>query len=181
MGHVISSNGVAVDQAKVKSFKSGQDPQILLMEEIFWGSAPITDDSSSLLTKWPVPFMHFPINYNHSTGQTKLRKPSTTQESTNWSSNFRVSLWPWGYLQIILDTDASDHRISAVPSQLLAGQERVRAYFSQVLKKLNDTIALLRKSFLQLWSQFNTYRYLYGQSLTVKTDHAALRWILHFK
>lgn len=54
--------------------------------------------------------------------------------------------------EFILDTDASNHGIGAVLSQLKNGVEHPVAYASRTLTRPRETTALRGKSCLLLWS-----------------------------
>ena len=82
----------------------------------------------------------------------------------------------------ILDTDATDVAIGAVLSQVIDGQERVIAYASKSLSKTGRKYCVTRKELYALVYFVNYFRhYLYGRKFTARTDHASLKWLVHFK
>lgn len=82
----------------------------------------------------------------------------------------------------ILDTDASHSGIGAVLSQLQDGQERVIAYASRSLSKPERNYCVTRKEMLAMVHFIKSFRqYLYGQPFILRSDHAALKWLLRFK
>ena len=84
--------------------------------------------------------------------------------------------------KFILDTDASNAGIGAVLSQLQDGQERVIAYFSRSLNRAEHQYCVTRKELLAMVKAVRHFHcYLYGRSFVLRTDHAALRWLLNFK
>jgi len=62
------------------------------------------------------------------------------------------------------------------------GQERLIAYASKSLSEAEINYYVTRKE-LHAVAYFIRYfeQYLYGQEFKVRTDHAALRWLLRFK
>ena len=82
----------------------------------------------------------------------------------------------------ILDTDASGDGIGAVLSQVQDGDERVLAYASRKLGRPERNYCVTRRELLAVVVYLKYFRqYLYGRRVTVRTDHAALRWLLRFK
>ena len=80
--------------------------------------------------------------------------------------------------EFILDTDASNSGIGAVLSQFQDGQERVIAYFSRSLNRAECQYCVTHK---ELLAMVKLHCYLYGRNFVLRTDHAALRWLLNFK
>lgn len=81
-----------------------------------------------------------------------------------------------------MDTDASNYGIGAVLSQVQEGQECVIAYYSQVLGRSERQYCTTRKELLAAVKAVKHFHpYLYGRSFTLRTDHAALRWLLSFR
>ena len=84
--------------------------------------------------------------------------------------------------EYILDTDASNEGIGAVLSQLQGGRERVICYASRSLNKAERNYCTTRKELLAVVVFLKQFRqYIYGQKVTVRTDHGALRWLLNFR
>ena len=81
----------------------------------------------------------------------------------------------------VLDTDASNHAVGAVLSQLQEGKECPVAYYSQVLSCPEHQYCTTRKELLAVVKAVKHFHpYLYGRSFVLQTDHAALRWLLSF-
>ena len=81
--------------------------------------------------------------------------------------------------EFILDTDASDLAISVVLSQVFDGKERVIADASKTLTKSERRYYVTRKELYEL-VHFVKYfwHYLYGKTITIRTDHGSLRWLM---
>ena len=83
---------------------------------------------------------------------------------------------------LILDTDASNQAVGAVLSQLQDGQEQVIAYYSQTLSRPQKQYCITRRELLAVIKAVQHFHhYLYGRHFTVRTDHAALKWLLSFR
>lgn len=90
--------------------------------------------------------------------------------------------FPVGPERFILDTDASNHGIGAVLSQVQNGTEKVIAYFSRVFSKTEKNYCITRRELLAVVDAVKSFHhYLYGRNFIVRTDHIALRWLLSFK
>jgi hypothetical protein len=82
----------------------------------------------------------------------------------------------------IIDTDASNTGMGAVLSQVQDGVEKVIAYFSKTLSKPERNYCATRKELLAIVTSIDHFHhYLYGRNFLLRTDHAALRWLLNFK
>ena len=82
----------------------------------------------------------------------------------------------------VLDTDASNNGIGAVLSQHINEEEKVLAYYSRGFAKPERNYCVTRKELLAIVnSTKHFHKYLYGQKFLLRTDHAALRWLLNFK
>ena len=85
-------------------------------------------------------------------------------------------------LPFVLDTDASDVGMGAVLSQVGRGGEKVVAYFSKTFNKAERRYCVTRRELLAIVRAISHFRYyLCGLSFTVRTDHAALQWLMSFK
>jgi len=80
--------------------------------------------------------------------------------------------------EYILDTDASDHSVGAVLSQVQGGSEVVVAYYSNTLAAAEKNYCTTRKEPLAVVKAVKHFRpYLYGRTLRLRTDHASLIWL----
>ena len=78
----------------------------------------------------------------------------------------------------VLDTDANDHSIGAVMSQIQSGEERVIAYESRTYSKIERKYYTTRKKLLAVVYFMKQFKqYLLGKEFLVRTDHAALTWL----
>lgn len=86
--------------------------------------------------------------------------------------------YPDPELPYILDTDASQEGVGAVLSQLRDGQECVVAYYSAKFSKPEKNYCVTRKELVAVMKGLaHFHHYLYGSHFTIRTDHAALRWL----
>ena len=82
----------------------------------------------------------------------------------------------------ILDTDASAYSMGAVLSQIQHGEEKVVAYYSHAMSRSERQYCVTRKELLAVVRSVQHFHpYLYGRHFTIRTDHAALRWLLSFR
>lgn len=81
-----------------------------------------------------------------------------------------------------IDTDASNTGIGGVCSQTIDGVEKVLGYYSRKLTKEEKNYCVTRKELLAVVDTVKHFhKYLYGQKFTVRTDHAALKWLINLK
>lgn len=93
-----------------------------------------------------------------------------------------VLAYPLGNGRFTLDTDASSTAVGAVLSQEQSGEQRVVAYYSSCLSKPERNYCVTRRELLAIVKATEHFHhYLYGQNFELRTDHAALRWLLNFK
>ncbi|KAL7868740.1 hypothetical protein SRHO_G00101240 [Serrasalmus rhombeus] len=85
-------------------------------------------------------------------------------------------------LPFVLDTDASNVGMGAVLSQLGQEGEKVVAYFSRTFNKAERRYCVTRRELLAVVRAISHFKYyLCGLPFTVRTDHAALQWLMSFK
>jgi hypothetical protein len=78
----------------------------------------------------------------------------------------------------VLDTDASDHGLGAVLSQVQDGEERVICYASRLYSDAERRYCVTRKELLAVvYSVKNFRQYLLGRQFVLRTDHSALQWL----
>ena len=96
-------------------------------------------------------------------------------------ANVPVLCFPLPDAQFILNTDASGNAIGALLSQVREGQERVVAYYSGTMNRAEQQYCVTRKELLAIVEAVKHFHpYLYGRHFTMRSDHAALQWLLKF-
>ena len=82
----------------------------------------------------------------------------------------------------IVDTDPSNTGLGAVLSQVQNGEKQVIAYYSKTLSKPERNYCVTRRELLAIVRALEHFhKYLYGRQFSLRTDHAALAWLLRFK
>ena len=180
LGHVVSGKGIAVDPNKIKAVKD-------------W---PVPKDKHELRS-----FLGLCTYYRrYVPGFANIAKPLTrlTEEGRrfNWEKDCQTAFeqlkhfltsapilsYPLPEGKFVLDTDASNVGIGGVLSQVQNGQEKVLAYFSKTLSRPERNYCVTRKELLAVVKSVeHFYKYLYGRKFLIRTDHAALKWLLQFK
>ena len=93
-----------------------------------------------------------------------------------------VLAYPKDEGEYILDTDASNHAIGAVLSQIQNGEERVISFVSRALCGGQQNYCTTKRELLAVVTFVEHFRYfLYGQHFTIRSDHASLKWLRNFK
>ena len=155
LGHIVSAEGIACDPAKIEVVQAWPVPQIVTQVRQFVGFASyyrkfIPDFSEIVqpltgLTKKSIRFCWSPsCKKAFDTLKEKLATPP-------------VLAYPRSEGEYILDTDASNHAIGAVLSQIQDGEERVIAYASRALQGGQENYCTTKREFWPLsllWSIF---------------------------
>ncbi|KAJ8348858.1 hypothetical protein SKAU_G00274470 [Synaphobranchus kaupii] len=93
-----------------------------------------------------------------------------------------VLAYPDTQRPFIVDTDASNTGVGAVLSQEDEDGERVVAYYSRALGKVERNYCVTRRELLAVVRALHHFRpYLQGSHFLLRTDHASLTWLLTFK
>ena len=180
LGHVIGPSGVSTDPEKTKVVKTWPTPTNLSELRSFLGVCSyyrrfvkgFADIARPLhhLTGKGVPFEWSPEAEN---AFTKLKSCLTTTP---------VLCFPLPDAQFTLDTDASGHAIGAVLSQMQKDQEQVVAYYSRTMNRAEQQYCVTRKELLAIVEAVKHFHpYLYGHHFIIRSDHAALQWLLKFR
>ena len=89
-----------------------------------------------------------------------------------------VLAFPLRGLPYLLDTDASAEGVGAVLSQMKDGKEHVVAFYSAKFSRAERNYCVTRKELVAMVKSLKHFHpYLYGTEFTIRTDHAALRWL----
>ena len=180
LGHVVSSEGVETDPAKIQCIADWMTPssanelkQFLGLASYYRrfvrGFAKIASPLHRLSEKkkawaWTDECEQaFNLLKHHLISAPILRLP-------NFSQDF------------ILDVDASENGLGAVLSQEVDGHEQVVAYASRTLTKAERNYCATRKELLALvWRVCHFRPYLFGRTFIARTDHNSLKWLRNFR
>jgi hypothetical protein len=87
-----------------------------------------------------------------------------------------ILIYPHFDLPFLIQTNASRDVVGAIPSQRIDGHERVVAYASRTMSKMERNYAITNKEGLALIFTIKQVRpYLHGSHFTIETDHAPLK------
>ena len=178
LGHVVSGEGIAMDPEKVESIRSWPTPTTAKEIRSFVGLCSY--------------YRRFIAGFSNLV-QPLLKCADTaftwTTEAEEVFHKLKTALteapilgYPNSEDEIVLDTDASLTGVGAVLSQLQDGQEKVIAYYSCSLNKAERNYCVTRRELLAVIKAVRRFHpYLYGRAFTLRTDHAALPWLLNFR
>lgn len=180
LGHVVSEAGVSADPEKIQAVREWPTPQDKHQVRSFLGLCTY--------------YRKFVLGFAN------IAKPLTklTEEGKNFEWDLEceeafaqlkhaltsapILSYPQTKGRFILDTDASNMAIGGILSQVQDGKEKVIGYFSKVLSKPERNYCVTRRELLAaVKSMEHFYKYLYGREFLLRTDHAALKWLLQFK
>ncbi|GAA6104764.1 protein turtle homolog B-like [Tachysurus ichikawai] len=175
LGHVVSSEGIKTDPAKVSAVSSFPVPQSLKDVQRFLGLAGwyhrfIPKFSEKAAPLHALKKMNSTWTWTDQCQQAfDLIKQDLTQApvllSPDFNQTFRVQ------------TDASEIGLGAVLTQESAGGEHVIAYASRLLRGAEKSYSVAEKECLAVvWAVEKWRPYLEGRPFEVVTDHAALTW-----
>jgi hypothetical protein len=189
LGHIVSGDGVEVDPEKTEAINSWDTPRSVKEVRSFLGlcsyyrrfvpgyaeiAAPMTAlQRKGVRFKWSDECQRaFEALKQALVSPPILAMPFDVKQ---------VDGEPAGQVgRYVLDTDASDHSIGAVLSQVQDdGTERVIAYASRKLHPAEVNYCVTRRELLAIVEFTRKYRqYLLGQpKFLIRTDHDALTWL----
>lgn len=180
LGHRVSANGISPDPEKVSKVKNWPVPRNLKDLRSFLGGV-------SYYRKYIRGFSEVALPL---TSLTRKNRPfSWTPECQNAFEKLKLALisapilgLPRDEGQYVLDTDASSGAIGAVLSQVQDGVERVVAYGGRTLNNHEMRYSVTRKELTAVVHFARVYKpYLLGRHFLIRTDHAALSWLLTTK
>ena len=180
LGHVVSAEGVATDPAKTEAVNSWPAPRNKKELRSFLGLCTyyrkFVENFASIaaplhwLTKDNVNF-HWDDTCD--AAFRRLKQALT---------HAPVLAYPDPGKEFVLDTDASSCGIGAVLSQFHEGEERVVAYYSRSLSPSEKNYCTTRRELIAVVEAIRHFHhYLYGTTFSIRTDHAALKWLRSLK
>lgn len=180
LGHVVSEEGVSTDPAKIEAVSCWPTPTNPTDVRSFLGLASYYrrfikkfSDVAKPLTALTQKDCPFTWTEECAAAFTTLKERLTTAP---------ILSYPRIGVKFLLDTDASKFGIGAVLSQEKDDKEVVTAYASRTLNRAEQNYCVTRRELLAIVTFLKHFRhYLYGQEVTVRTDHGALTWLMQFK
>ena len=179
LGHRVTAAAISTDEDKIRAVKDWPRPKNLHELRSFLGLCTY--------------YRRFVPNFaSVAASLHELTKKSRTYHWTEIQENAFQTLkkllctapllsYPVAGEKFVLDSDASGYGIGGVLSQVVNDTERVIGYYSRILSKPERSYCVTRRELLAVLECIKHYhKYLYGQHFTLRTDHAALRWLLQF-
>ena len=180
LGHIVSEAGVSTDPGKVAAVRDWPTPHNVAELRSFLGLA-------SYYRRFVKGFADIATPLHRLTQ--KAQPFDWSADCANSFNRLRAALveapvlaFPDPTRSFILDTDASDVGVGAVLSQKGEHGEQVIGYFSRALSRPERNYCVTRRELLALVLGIKNFRtYLYGKKFLLRTDHAALTWLLNFR
>lgn len=180
LGHVVSEGGVTTDPEKISAVRNWPVPRTKKQVRSFLGFCSYYRKfvkGFSLIAK-PL----FSLTENLAKFVWTEQCESAFQRLKKCLMSSPILSFPRNEGQFLLDTDASNHGIGAVLSQIQDGSEKVIAYYSRVLGKSERNYCVTRRELLAIIDSLKSFHhYLYGRKFVIRTDHISLRWLMSFK
>ena len=180
LGHIVSEKGVATDPEKLEAVMTWPTPTNVSEVRRFLGLC-------SYYRRFVANFADIACPLHQCTEHPQIFKWNDELEKSFVSLKKALVEAPvLGYPDpdghFILDTDASAYGIGAVLSQVQYGEEKVVAYYSRAMSRPERQYCVTRRELLAVVRSVQHFHpYLYGRHFTIRTDHAALRWLLSFR
>ncbi|MEL7426754.1 MAG: RNase H-like domain-containing protein [Bacteroidota bacterium] len=177
LGHIVSAQGVHTDPKKIESVSSLCPPNSVDQVRSFLGLAGYYRKFIPNFASLSAPLVAL------------TKKGSKFLWSTEHAASFQtlkqllcdapILAYPDFRQPFVLQTDASDHGLGAVLTQVdSAGCEHVIAYASRSLSDRERRFSATEKETLAMVFGTDHFRaYLLGRPFTLVTDHSALRWL----
>jgi len=180
LGFVISEKGVLTDEKKISSVRDWPVPRTKKQVRSFLGFCSYYRKfvkNFSLIAK-PL----FSLTENTCKFEWTELCGKAFEELKKRLISSPILSFPKEEGQFILDTDASNHGIGAVLSQVQEGKEKVIAYYSKVFSKTERNYCVTRKELLAVVDATKFFHhYLYGRKFVIRTDHISLKWLMTFR
>ena len=177
LGHVVSNRGIATDPDKIRAVVEWPVPRSVAEVRSFLGLCSYYRRFVESFATVASP-LHALTSKARSFEWTEECQRSFEELKRRLTSSPILAM-PVDEGKYLLDTDASYGSIGAVLSQIQDGHERVIAYASRTLNKPEQNYCVTRKELLAIVYYMKGFRqYLLGREFVVRTDHAALQWLM---
>ena len=178
LGHVVSEKGIATDPEKVEAIRAWPTPTTVKEIRSFVGLC-------SYYRRFIAGFSDIAQPLLQCAEKTYIWTPEAEeafQKLKQALTEAPVLGYPKADGDFVVDTDASLTGVGAVLSQMQDGLEKVIAYYSCNLSRAERNYCATRRELLAVIKAVRRFHpYLYGRAFTLRTDHAALSWLLNFR
>ena len=180
LGHVVSEAGVSTDPLKVKAVAEWPVPGTVSELRSFLGLCSYYRRYIANYSTIAAPLHHLTRKDARFCWDEECQ--SALERLKEALASAPVLPYPDPALPYIVDCDASAEGLGAVLSQVKEGRERVVAYYSAKMKPAEKNYCATRRELLAVVKSVGSFHpYLYGAKFTIRTDHAALRWLKTMK
>ena len=185
LGHIISGDGVRCDPEKIQAVKEWKPPRTLRQVRSFMGLVNYYRRFIRNYTDIAIPLYDLQKKKKRFHWGEAEQRAFTELKTALVSAPVMAFPQPEG--RYILDTDASGYAIGGVLSQLQKDedgveQERVIAYASRRLQGREQRYCARKRELLAIVHFVKHFDvYLRGPPITIRTDHASLRYIKTLK
>ena len=174
LGHIVSENGISTVPEKVRTVAEWPVPTNLCVHSL--------DSVATTVVLWRASPESPPLHDMTEKRRTFCWTPESQEAFEQLKSvltSAPVLAMPDEESVFVLDTDAALTSIGDVLSQRQQGVERVVAYASRKLSKCEINYCVTRKELLSVVYFVKYFKhYFLGRRITVRTDYAALQWLL---
>ena len=171
LGHVISNEGITPDKAKIASVANYPTPQNSKEVKQFIGLSNYYRRFIPSYAAIAEP-LHWLLHKNNKVFAWTAECDTSFNILKTKLTTPPVLTFPQFKEPFIVATDASDHAIGGVLSQIQDGQEKVVAYWSRQLQKAEKNYSTGALAVVSAVKEF--YPYLYGFPFKLLTDHNPL-------
>jgi hypothetical protein len=182
LGHVVSSEGVACDPAKLEAVETWPVPSTVREVRQFLGLASYYRRYIPGFATIAAPMTALTRKDQKWLWCDKCQHAFDTLKKCLLSAPILAYPSEDPECKYILDIDASAVGIGAVLQQVQGGQEKVIAYASKTLNHAQRVYCVTFRELLAVVKFLKHFRhYILGRPFTVRTDHGSLRWLMNFR
>ena len=183
LGRIVSGNGIRADPGKTQAIQDWPLPGTVRELKSFLGFCSYYREFIPNFAGIAAPLLTMAKGRD---GNRTLMLTEEAREAFNALKEVFLSPGILGYPveggEFILDTDASLHSIGAVLSQVQDGREVPLSFASNTLSAAQMNYCTTKRELLAIVVYTKKFRhYLFGSKFKIRTDHAALKWLLNFK
>ena len=178
LGHVVSEQGVATEPEKVQAIVTWPRPTDVTAVRAFLGTVSYYRQYIPRFAEIARPLHR--LTQKGTPWSWPMEAETAFQTLRRCLVTAPILAYPDPAKRFVVDTDASKESLGAVLSQLDEdGSERVIAYYSKSMTQPERNYCVTRKELLAVVRAVGHFRpYLYGQNFLLRTDHAALVWLM---